>query len=102
MDDFPRFLVMFAFVIVIGGSMAYYDSLEAERFQADGKILKAKWNTSNHLMSLFIIKEKSTEKKLHHHRVTLTPGQIKGGDSFKKEKGSKVCVINGIKIQCVE
>jgi hypothetical protein len=95
-------LVVFSLVIVLGGSMAYYDYLEVERFQANGVVKEAQWNTRNHKMSLFIIKEKYVEKKLHHFRVTLTPEQIKVGDTFKKDKGAKFCEINGLKIKCVE
>ncbi len=92
---------MFVLVIAIGGTFAYLDSKAAERFSAEGVVTKAEWNTSNHQMSLFMIKTKHTEKKLHHYRVILTPEQIKVGDTFSKAKGSKYCLINDVQTQCV-
>jgi len=91
-------LVIFSIFIVF----VSYDYFEAMRFQANGVVIDAQWNTRNHQMSLFIIKEKYVEKKLHHYRVTLMPEQIKIGDTFKKNKWDKYCKINGLKVQCVK
>lgn len=93
---------MFLFVITIGGFMAYQDSLVAKKFEAQGTVTEARWNTKNHQMSLFMIEGVGSPKKLHHYRVTLTPEQIKVGDSFKKVSGSKICTINSIDIKCVK
>ncbi len=80
----------------------YLDYMGAERFGAAGEVVEAKWNTKNHQMSLFEISAGQFVKKLHHSRVTLTPEQIKIGDRFSKESGSKMCTINNVQLQCVE
>ncbi len=102
MNKAKKFGIAFIGMICFGGFMAYQDHLEAEKFSAEGIITEAKWNTSNHQMSLFMIKGNGGAKKLHHQRVTLTPEQIKVGDSFKKESGAKVCNINGKDIPCIK
>ena len=88
-------------VVAVGVAMFYRDHYGAEMFEANGIVTDAQWNTWNHQMSLFVIQEKRSKKKLHNHRVTLTPEQIKVGDTFKKDKWSKLCEINGVSIQCV-
>jgi len=87
---------------VMVGFFMYQDYHEAYTFSANGIVVEAKWNTKNHGMSLFLIKEKFTNKKLHHWKVLLEPEQIKVGDSFYKEAASKFCTINGRTIQCVK
>ena len=93
---------MFPLVTVLSGIGMYQSYWEAFNFEAEGKVTEAKWNTSNHQMSLFKITNKNTMKQLHHASVTLTPEQIKIGDSFKKVSGSKMCSINGVDIKCVK
>lgn len=85
----------------IAGYFMYSDYMAATNFDAEGKVTEAKWNTTNHQMSLFEISEKYVVKKFHHYRVTLTPEQIKVGDSFKKVKGSNMCSINSVPIECI-
>ena len=81
----------------------YNHHKQAINFSAEGEVVEARWNTSNHDMSLFVIRKGTrTAKKFHFSRVTLQPGQIKVGDSFRKESGSKVCIINDKEIQCVK
>ena len=95
-------VLMFSSAIIIGGSGAYFDYKEVENFEAIGEVIETQWNTENHQMSLFKIKTNSGVKQLHHYRVTLTSEQISVGDLFVKESGSKMCKINGHRIQCVK
>lgn len=102
MSKFLRFLLLAVPVLSLGAYMAYIDSKTAISFGAEGTVVTAKWNTRNHQMSLFEIKpDKGSIKKLHHHKVTLQPEQIKVGDKFKKSPGSKSCFINEVEITCV-
>ncbi len=102
MKKLLTFLSLFILVIAAGSTLAYFDFKAAERFSAEGVVTKAEWNTKNHKMSLFIIKNEYSAKKFHHYRVTLTPEQIKVGDTFSKAKGSKLCLINNLQTQCVK
>jgi len=98
-----KFLTLFIPVICIGIFLSLKDRDSVFEFHAEGTVITAKWNTSNHQMSLFEIRpDKGRVIKLHHSRVTLTPEQIKVGDYFKKEKGSTSCFINEVEIECVK
>ena len=76
--------------------------MEGVNFEAEGVVVEAKWHTRQHDMSLFLIRGKNGAKKLQNHRVILKSNQIKIGDKFKKESGSKICLINDIAIVCVK
>lgn len=90
-------------LFLAGGSIGVYlDFTKAYRFEAEGTITEAAWNTGNHQMSLFRIRaDDGTETVLHHHRVILTAEQIKRGDRFVKESRSHDCTINGVRVRCV-
>ncbi len=89
--------------LTIVASIGMYQSYnEAYNFSAKGIVTEAKWNTRNHQMSLFVIKEKLASKKLHHAQVILEQNQIKVGDSFVKEAASKFCKINELVVQCIK
>ena len=74
---------------------------KAYRFEAKGKVVEAEWNTRNHRMHLFKIRENAGIALFHFPNIILEEGQIKIGDSFVKEKNSNFCKVNGIKIKCV-
>jgi hypothetical protein len=97
-----KFLIIFLCVSLIAGIAMYLNFNEATNFEAEGIVVDAQWNTSNHDMSLFLIRGKNSTKKLHSFRVVLQPEQIKIGDSFMKKSGSKTCLINGIEIKCIK
>ena len=97
-----KFLIAFICMSILAGSMMYNDHNEALNFYANGTVMEAKWNTSNHNMSLFDIRSKGVTKRLHHHQVILSPEQIKIGDIFFKESGNKNCRINDVEVQCVQ
>ena len=81
----------------------YLDFTSAYRFEAEGTITEAAWNTKNHQTSLFRIRANDgTEKVLQHPQVILTADQIKKGDQFSKRPRSYYCIINGIKVRCVK
>lgn len=94
---------MFIGLTIVSGFSMYNHHMKAINFEAEGEVVEARWNTSNHNMSLFVIRNgTSADKKFHFARVTLQPDQIKVGDSFKKESNSSMCAINNDEIQCVE
>jgi hypothetical protein len=99
-----KFLIPISSVLFcFAGYQMYLDHTRAYHFEAEGTVTTAMWNTRNHAMSLFIIRSADGhESKLHHHRVILTEGQIKVGDSFSKERNSYNCSINGEVIRCVK
>ena len=46
------------------GSLGFYGHfMEAENFEADGIVIEAKWNTRNHQLSLFNIRENNGSEK---------------------------------------
>ena len=102
MVDKIKFLVLFICITIFAGIEMYYDSKAATNFEAEGVVVQAKWNTSNHQMSLFLIEEKSDTKKFHFYDVILKPQHIKVGDKFQNKSGSKICLINDIKVRCVK
>jgi len=90
------------FVIAVA-FIANIDKKSAIDFEANGKVVVAKWNTKNHNMHLFVIKQNSPsqkERKWESGEIILTPKQIKFGDHFLKEKGSAFCYINDVKLRC--
>ncbi len=97
-----KFIILFVCVAPIAGVFVYLNHMGASNFEAKGIVVDAQWNTSNHQMSLFLIKGEHSTKKLHHQNVILKRGQIKVGDTFKKVKGSKICLINNIEIVCIK
>lgn len=101
MSDLSKFLIMCLCMTPVAGFLMYSDYTRATNFEAEGKVVEARWNTKNHQMSLFKIQNGNITKQLHHARVLLTQSQIKVGDTFKKVKGSNMCLINGTSIQCV-
>lgn len=96
------FLIPFAIAVAF---LANADKKTPLEFEAEGKVVMAKWNTRNHNMHLFLIKQNNpagTERKFESSSITLTPDQIKFGDQFKKMAGSKICTVNGENIQCLK
>ena len=101
----PKVLFFLVPFVAIVGFLANTDKKSAIDFEANGKVVTAKWNTRNHNMHLFVIKQYTPaqkEKKWESGSITLTPEQIKFGDQFRKEKGSKFCLINNIKLRCLK
>jgi hypothetical protein len=93
---------VFLVLIIMGGLGAYNDYLSPVAFAANGQVVEAEWNTNNHNMPLFKIRESNGEvKEWQHYRVTLQPYQIKIGDQFIKEAGSTSCSINKTSIKCL-
>ena len=96
------FLVPF---VVIVGFLVNIDKKSAIDFEANGKVVIVKWNSTNHNMHLFVIKQNTpaqNEKKWQSGAIILTPEQIKFGDQFRKEKGSKICFINNTPLRCLK
>jgi hypothetical protein len=101
----PKILIFLIPLVIVAGFLANIDKKAPLEFEADGKVVIAKWNTKNHNMHLFVIKQNDpagTERKLESAGITLTPSQIKFGDQFRKTAGSKVCTINGVDMQCLK
>ena len=69
-----KFLTLSIPVICIGIFLSLKDRDSVFEFHAEGTLVTAKWNTSNHQVSLFEIRpDKGSVKKLHHSRgVDLT------------------------------
>ena len=89
--------------VAIVGLLANLDRDTPLEFQADGTVVMAKWDTKNHNMHLFMIKQNDlagTEIKFESADIILTPDLIKIGDQFGKVAGSKVCTINEVDLQC--
>jgi len=101
MNKVYKGILIFGTFTIVAGTAMYQHHNEAYNFSAKGTVVEARWNTKNHQMSLFVIKEKLASKKLHHAQVILEPNQIKVGDNFLKEAASKFCKINGVIVQCV-
>jgi len=102
--DSKILLFLVPFVIAVA-FLANVDKKSAIDFEANGKVVVAKWNTKNHNMHLFVIKQNmpsQNERKWESGEIILTPEQIQFGDHFLKEKGSAFCVINNIKLRCLK
>ena len=96
-------LVIFPFITVMAGIEMYKHSQRALNFSAEGTVIEVRWNTSNHNTPLFTIREvDGNHKNFHAANITLQPGQIKSGDIFKKESGSRKCKINEADVPCVK
>lgn len=80
----------------------YFNFNGAKIFEAEGTVIKAQWNTRNHDMSLFLIETNTGTKKLYYYNVILKPNEIKVGDDFKKQSGSKSCLINNVLVRCIK
>jgi hypothetical protein len=103
-NDPKIFLFLVPFVAVVG-FLVNADKKSPVEFEADGIVYIASWEGKNHGMPLFVIRQNNpagTKRKLESHLVTLTPEQIKVGDSFMKQAGTKNCTINKVEIQCVK
>lgn len=94
--------VLVLFALCIGGVGIYIDRMNAIKFEADGIVQEVKWDTKNHNMPLFKIKEEHRVKTLQDSRVVLQPQDIKVGDKFEKKAGSKECLINNREVICVK
>ena len=91
------------FVIIAAFVSIYNDYTFAKNFSANGIVTEARWNTSNHGLSLFMIRNGTGKpKKFQASDITLEPNQIKVGDTFFKISGSKICTIGGVEILCVK
>ncbi len=101
----PKIFIFLIPFVAIAGLVANLERKTPLEFEADGKVVMAKWNTKNHNMHLFMIKQNDpagTERKFESAGITLTPDQVKFGDRFRKMAGSKVCTINEVNIQCLK
>ena len=104
LKDSKIFLFLVPFVIAVA-FLANVDKKSAIDFEANGKVVIAKWNTRNHNMHLFVIKQNTpaqNERKWESGEITLTSKQIKYGDHFQKVKGSPFCFINNVKLRCLK
>jgi len=96
-------LIIFSIITVIAGIEMYKHSQIAFDFSATGIVVETQWNSPNHNMPLFTIRESNgNHKYFHASNIKLQPGQIRKGDTFSKESGSRSCSINGVNIPCVE
>jgi len=98
------FFLLVPFVAIVS-FLANVDKKSAIDFEANGMVVIAKWYTRNHNMHLFVIKQNTpaqNERKWESSGIILTSEQIKFGDQFRKEKGSKFCFINNIRIRCLK
>lgn len=88
--------------VLLSGLLMFIDFMLPVYYSAEGVVVKINWKTDNHQMPLFVIKEKNSVTKFQDNRISLKPGQIKVGDSFKKVSGSKICLINNVKVLCIK
>lgn len=103
-NDPKIFLFLIPFVAVVG-FLANVDEKSPIEFEANGIVAIASWEGKNHGMPLFVIRQNNpagTKRKLESNQVVLTSEQVKVGDSFIKQAGSKTCTINKVEVQCVK
>jgi hypothetical protein len=102
--DPKLFLFLIPFVAVVG-FLVNADKKTPLEFEANGIVALASWEGKNHGMPLFVIRQNNqadTKRKLESNDVSLTPEQIKVGDTFVKYAGSRACIINKVEIACVK
>ena len=91
--------------MAVVGFLANVDEKSPIEFEANGIVAIASWEGKNHGMPLFVIRQNNpagTKRKLESNQVVLTSEQVKVGDSFIKQAGSKTCTINKVEVQCVK
>jgi len=75
---------------------------KAENLEIDGVVEHIEWKTKNHALPLFrITKHDGSTRQLNDGELNLNQGEIKVGDSIVKKSGSRNCLINSIKTECV-
>ena len=100
----PKIFIFLIPCVLAVGFLANVDKRTPLEFEVDGIVEIASWEGRNHGMPLLVIRQNNsagTKKKLESHELVLTPEQVKVGDSFAKQAGSKTCVINKVDILCI-
>ena len=93
--------IIFPPFILFALAASFFHHNEPVSFSANGIVTSINWKTWNHGMPLIEIKQKHLTKKFTNSRITLNAQQVEVGDSFIKIKNSKFCIVNDIKIQCL-
>jgi hypothetical protein len=93
------------FGIGIGVVLPYvHDSkyLAAEKLEFEGFVEYIEWKTKNHALPLFIVKKQNgVTYRFNNGELNLSHGELKVGDKISKTLGSRYCIINSIKTECV-
>jgi hypothetical protein len=71
-------------------------------FSANGIVHSIEWKSKNHALPLIVIKIENGYKRFSSTGIILTQDTVKVGDQFQKESKSIFCLINKLKIKCVE
>lgn len=95
------FLIPFVAGVALLAKIQEVSPLE---FAAHGRITEINWEGPNHLQPFIEIKRYDNNRyvKLETFELSLSSEQVKVGDSFKKDAGSKVCEINDEWLQCIK
>ena len=108
-DNDTKFLYLIKFSILSFTSMvglfvsiySYY--MQSVNFSIDGEVVSIEWPIDHQGSPIINIRgHDGKEYEFPNYRVSLTPEQIKKGDSFSKIEGLKDCKINESQIRCVE
>jgi hypothetical protein len=91
-------LVMVSSIIAV--LLFSYDYYGAERMAFDGQVVSIELESRNHGLPLVTLRTKVGLKLIQHYRLYIDP-QLKIGDHFSKESGSRDCTINNEVRYCV-
>ena len=97
--------VIFALLgfMVVAFVMIFLPAREARQFSAEGLVIRVDWEAPGKNYPLIKIRESDgTKKDFTAKSIILTRDDIGSGDRFKKESGSKYCLINEVEIQCLD
>mgnify|MGYP000173186020 CR=1 FL=1 len=97
-----KFLIL-SFTSIIGVFVSMYSYyMAAEDYSIEGEVISIDWPMNHQDPPVIHIRDyEGHEHELPSYRVSLTPEQIKKGDSFSKIRGLKDCKINALRVKCV-
>ena len=102
MNRLFKFLAVAIPCLAIALSTGYWSHKAPERLEFEGVVQSIEWETRNHGMPLIEVSApKKPVVKFNSNRITLNSSQLKVGDTFSKTSNSIYCLINGVKVQCL-
>jgi hypothetical protein len=100
--NLAKFLLLAIPFLCLAIPVGYWAHKAPERQEFDGVVTSIEWETRNHGMPLIEVSVSKRDKvKFNSNRITLDSLQLKVGDSISKTSDSIYCLINGIKVQCL-
>ena len=102
-SKYKPLLIVFL-IIILGGIFISAQNTASSRIVklgVLGTVHEIQWTTRNHNLPLFKIKTADSIVDFQHHRIIIEPHQTNVGDSFIKYSGSKICIINDKKFDCI-